>query len=196
MEQLLPLASFAFVSSITPGPNNLMLAASGIGFGMKRSIPHLLGVSAGFAALLVVCGIGVGAVLMELPSAAVVLKMAGTGYLGYLAWTLRSNGVAGTTEAGARPWSFAAAAAFQFANPKAWIMALTCVSVFLPALGTGWTALGVLCLVACAINLPCVTTWALAGSAIRTVLHDARWQRGFSTLVVALTLYAAVALWI
>jgi threonine/homoserine/homoserine lactone efflux protein len=196
MEQLLPLASFAFVSSITPGPNNLMLAASGLGFGLKRSIPHLLGVSVGFAALLLFCGLGVGAVLMELPSAALALKVAGTGYLAYLAWTMRGNTVSTGTRAGARPWSFAAAAAFQFANPKAWIMALTCASVFLPGLGTGWMALALLCLVACAINLPCVATWALLGSSIRDTLNDARWQRRFNAIIVGLTLYAATAIWI
>jgi threonine/homoserine/homoserine lactone efflux protein len=196
MDQLLPLASFAFVTSITPGPNNLMLAASGLGFGMRRSIPPLLGVSAGFAALILCCGLGVGVMLSGLPAAALVLKVAGTAYLGYLAWSVRSAAVAGDGPTLPRPWSFAAAAAFQFANPKAWIMALTCTSMFLPELGPGWMGLALLCLVACAVNLPCVATWALAGSSLRRTLTDPRWQKRCTTMLAALTVYAAAAIWI
>lgn len=196
MEPLLPLAGFAFVTSITPGPNNLMLAASGVEHGLRRTIPHLLGVCVGFGALLLLCGLGVGAVILQLPAAGLVLKIAGSGYLLYLAWALRTPGGPGTDRKGARPLSFRAAATFQLANPKVWVMCVTCASVFLPTIGSGWAALGVLCLVTCSVNLPCVTTWALLGSTIRSRLHDPRWQRRFSTVVVALTLYAAVAIWL
>ena len=196
MESLLPLASFAFVASITPGPNNVMLAASGIGFGMRRTLPHMLGVSVGFALLLAVCGLGVGALVMEVPAATLSLKIAGSAYLVYLAWTLRGNLGVGADAARSRPMSFAAAAAFQFANPKAWVMAVTCASVFLPDLGSGWQALALLCLVATLVNLPCITTWALIGSGIRNVLGDPLWRRRFSALIVVLTLYAALAIWL
>src|SRR5262245_64851300 len=84
MELLLPLLSFAFVSSITPGPNNLMLSASGVVFGFNRTLPHLLGVAAGFTLLLVVCASGIGALLVGLPAAALALKLFGTAYLLYL----------------------------------------------------------------------------------------------------------------
>jgi threonine/homoserine/homoserine lactone efflux protein len=197
MESLLPLAAFAFVTSVTPGPNNLMLAASGIGFGLRRTVPHLLGVGAGFALLLLVCASGIGAVITALPGATELLKIAGSAYLIYLAWQLRHSGLSRTDGPGAaRPMSFMAAVLFQFVNPKAWVMALTCASVFLPELGTGMRAILLLTLVAAAVNLPCVGTWAVLGASLRRLLHQPVWAPGFSTLVVGLQLYAALAIWI
>lgn len=196
MESLLALAGFTFVASITPGPNNLMLAASGVGFGLRRTIPHMLGVVAGFAVLVAACGLGVGALLVSTPAAATALKVVGSAYLLYLAWMLRGNLGAGTDGGRARPMSFAAAAAFQFANPKAWLMGVTAASAFLPGLGGDWQALALLCLVVCGVNFPCVTSWAVLGSTIRSRLDDPRWQRRFGGVMVMLTLYAAAAIWI
>jgi len=199
MESLLALVSFTFVASITPGPNNLMLAASGIGFGLKRTVPHMLGVWAGFALLILTCGLGIGALLMQTPAAATALKVAGSGYLVFLAWKLRGNLLAaGAAGAGARarPMSFTAAAAFQFANPKAWLMGVTAASVFLPGLGSDWQALLLLCLVVSGVNFPCITSWAVLGSTIRARLADPVWQRRFSGVMVLLTLYAAVSIWL
>ena len=195
MESLPALASFIFVASITPGPNNLMLAASGVGFGFRRTLPHMLGVCTGFLVLLAVCGLGIGALLMETPTAAVGLKVAGSAYLLYLAWMLRGNTVT-DTQAGGRPMSFGAAALFQFANPKAWLMGVTAASAFLPGLGGGWTGLGLLCLVACTVNFPCITSWTVLGATIRSRLRDPVWQRRFRGLMVLLTLYAAAAIWL
>jgi threonine/homoserine/homoserine lactone efflux protein len=90
LDSLLPLVSFAFVASITPGPNNVMLSASGVTFGLQRTLPHLAGVSAGFVTLLAVCGSGIGTVLVELPSATFALKIVGTLYLLYVAWLMRN----------------------------------------------------------------------------------------------------------
>ncbi|MBY4676197.1 LysE family translocator [Marinobacterium arenosum] len=195
MEFLLPLASYAFVTSITPGPNNLMLTASGIRFGFRRSIPHILGINAGMALLLTLCGVGVGALIQSLPAAALALKLFGTGYLLYLAWLLRANLVAGGDGEHARPMGFFNALLFQFANPKAWVMALTSASVLMPALDSQWLSLAVFCLVFCSINLPCISCWALAGSGVKRFLADPFWQRLFSGIIVLLTLYAAAAIW-
>lgn len=198
MESLLALAGFTFVASITPGPNNLMLAASGVGFGLKRTVPHMLGVWAGFALLVLTCGLGIGALLMQTPAAASALKVVGSGYLVFLAWKLRGNFLAAGSGAGtrARPMSFAAAAAFQFANPKAWLMGVTAASAFLPGLGGDWQALLLLCLVVSGVNFPCITSWAVLGSTIRARLAEPRWQSRFSGVMVLLTLYAAVSIWL
>lgn len=196
MESLAALASFIFVASITPGPNNVMLAASGVGFGLKRTLPHMVGVCVGFALLLLVCGLGVGALVTGNPTAAAALKIAGSGYLVYLAWMLRGSSGAGDDGAPGRPMSFAAAVAFQFANPKAWLMGVTAASVFLPDLGGDWAALGLLCLVACTVNFPCITSWTLLGSTIRSRLADPVWQRRFSGVMVVMTLYAAASIWL
>jgi threonine/homoserine/homoserine lactone efflux protein len=198
METLLPLVSFTFVASITPGPNNLMLAASGVGFGLRRTIPHMLGVCVGFAMLVLVCALGVGAIVMQNPLAATALKVVGSGYLIYLAWLLRGHfdATANGPGTGARPMTFAAAAAFQFANPKAWLMAVTGAGAFLPGFGTDWAAIALFCLVITLVNAPCISSWAVLGSAIRARLHEPVWQRRFSTLMVVLTLYAAAAIWL
>jgi threonine/homoserine/homoserine lactone efflux protein len=168
MDTLLPLASFAFVTSITPGPNNLMLAASGVGFGLRRTLPLLLGVCVGFALLLVMCGFGIGAVVVQWPAAMPLLKAAGTAYLVLLAWKLRASLTTAGRSNDQGPVSFIAGAAFQFVNPKAWLMGITAAAVFLPGLG----------------------------SSIRATLQDPRWQQRLGALVAGLTLYAAIAIWI
>jgi len=196
MESLLPLAMFAFVSSITPGPNNIMLTSSGILFGFVRSIPHMLGITFGFGVLLALCAAGIGSLILAVPAIHVVLKVLGSGYLLYLAWQLRSMAFKQDQQASAKPMSFAGAAVFQFANPKAWVMAVTGASAFLPMVQPVWLAIGVFCLVFCAINLPCVGVWAGTGAALRRYLARTAWQRLFCVVMVLLTVYSSIAIWL
>ena len=198
IEALLPLMSFAFVSSITPGPNNIMLTSSGIWFGFRRSVPHMLGITFGFGVLLAVCAFGIGELVVALPQVVLLLKAAGCAYLLYLAWQLRRMGVAGTGERALQPMSFGAAAMFQFANPKAWVMAITGASAFMPLLHKqpAWLAILIYCLVFCAINLPCVSVWAGAGAVLRRYLERPLWRIGFAATMVVLTLYSALAIWL
>ncbi|KAF3999600.1 LysE family translocator [Glaciimonas immobilis] len=196
MESLLPLAVFAFVSSITPGPNNIMLTSSGIMFGFTRSIPHMLGITAGFCVLLLICALGIGSLLIALPSIQVILKTLGSGYLLYLAWKLRNMSFQADVDRNAKPMSFYSAALFQFANPKAWIMAITSASAFLPLVEPFWLALTLYCAIFSAINLPCVSVWAGAGSVLRRYLAQTVWQRVFCTVMVLLTIYSAISIWL
>lgn len=196
MEPLFPLAVFAFVSSITPGPNNIMLTSSGLVFGFLRSIPHMLGITVGFGVMLALCALGIGGLIVALPALHVVLKIAGSAYLLYLAWKLRSMAFSQERRHDARPMSFFGAAAFQFVNPKAWVMAITGVSAFLPVVQPAWFAVALFCLVFCAINLPCVGVWAGAGAVLRRYLTQPKWQRLFCTVMVLLTAYSAVAIWL
>lgn len=196
MEQLLPLALFAFVSSITPGPNNIMLTSSGIRFGFRRSIPHMLGVTAGFGVMLALCAGGIGSLVMAVPSIHVVLKVIGSTYLLYLAWQLRSMAFSTSDTKTAKPMSFLAAAAFQAANPKAWIMAITGASAFLPHAEPVWFAIAVFCLVFCAVNLPCIGVWTGTGAVLRRYLDRPVWRRTFCVVMVVLTIYSAAAIWL
>ncbi|MBC7500420.1 MAG: LysE family translocator [Herminiimonas sp.] len=196
MEQLFPLALFAFVSSITPGPNNIMLTSSGIRFGFLRSIPHMLGVTVGFGIMLALCAAGIGSLVMAVPSIHVVLKVIGSTYLIYLAWQLRSMAFKPGTDDGARPMSFLAAAAFQAANPKAWVMAITGASAFLPQAQPVWFAIALFCLVFCAVNLPCIGVWAGTGAILRRYLDQPLWRRVFCVVMVLLTVYSAAAIWL
>ena len=195
MEFLLPLATFAFVTSITPGPNNIMLTSSGIWFGFLRSVPHMLGITCGFAVLLAISAAGIGSLVMALPAAHLLLKAAGSGYLLYLAWKLSRMGMADEVQTATRAMSFMGAALFQFANPKAWMMAITGAAAFLPRVEPVWLAIALYCLVFCAINLPCVSVWAGAGSMLRRFLVVPLWRKLFSAVMVLLTLYSALAIW-
>jgi threonine/homoserine/homoserine lactone efflux protein len=196
METLIPLALFAFVSSITPGPNNIMLTSSGILFGFARSIPHMLGITVGFGVMLALCAAGIGSLILAIPAIHIVLRSAGSAYLLYLAWNLRAMAFNGEDRGRARPMSFLGAALFQFANPKAWVMAVTGASAFLPVIEPAWFAIAVFCIVFCAVNLPCVGVWAGTGAALRRYLTQARWRRLFCGVMVALTTYSAVAIWL
>lgn len=163
---LTALVTFAFATSITPGPNNMMLFASGVNFGFRRTIPHMLGIGAGFLSLLIGVGLGLGALLATVPILYTGLKIAGGLYLLYIAWKIGSSRTLGEGKASARPMTFLGAAAFQWVNPKAWVMAVTAMAVYVDPDSYVWSVV-VIGLVFAAVNLPSVSTWAGFGSVLR-----------------------------
>ena len=165
----LPYATYSFVMSITPGPNNVMLTASGANFGFRRTVPHLLGISTGCAVQLIAVCAGLGALFTRWPVLQTVLQWAGAAYLLWLGWKLvRSGEVAeGHTP---QPISFLQAAAFQFVNPKAWVMSLSAVALFLPGGMSTLAASTYLISMMVIINMPCIAVWALFGTALRGLL--------------------------
>ncbi|MBB5276932.1 threonine/homoserine/homoserine lactone efflux protein [Rhizobium rosettiformans] len=165
-DTLFALVLFAFATSITPGPNNMMLFASGVNFGFRRTVPHMLGIGAGFLSLLIGVGMGLGAVLHAYPPAFIVLKVAGGLYLLWIAWKIGSSRSMGEGEAKARPMTFLGAAAFQWVNPKAWVMAVTAMAVY-PNPEQYALTVAIVALVFAAVNVPSVSTWAGFGSALR-----------------------------
>ena len=168
------LAIFAFVSSITPGPNNIMLWGSGMNFGFRRTLPHMLGVNLGFTSLLLVTNLGLGTVFLRYPAINLVLRVVGSAYLLYLAYKVATaTGVTEQTSA-ATPMTFAQAAAFQYVNPKAWIMGATAASAFLPDDRPLLVGVVTLTTVFAVINLPCITTWVASGTAIGKLLTNTR----------------------
>ena len=171
MESLLPLSLFAFVSSITPGPNNIMLTSSGIRFGFMRSLPHMFGVVFGFSVILALCAAGIGSLIVAMPALHVVLKTIGSTYLVYLAWQLRSMAFTQEVDVDVRPMSFIGASLFQFANPKAWVMAVTGASAFLPPVQPVWLAITVYCVIFGIINFPCISIWAGTGAVSVSYTH-------------------------
>jgi len=116
---LTALAAFAFVSSITPGPNNLMLLASGVNFGFRRTVPHMLGIGIGFTLMVVLVGLGLAGVFTAWPPARPALRIAATGYMLWLAWKIANAAPPESAKTSARPLTFLQAAAFQWVNPKA-----------------------------------------------------------------------------
>ncbi|HCL65396.1 MAG TPA: lysine transporter LysE [Rhizobium sp.] len=171
---LTALILFAFTTSITPGPNNMMLLASGVNFGFRRTIPHMLGIGAGFLSLLLGVGFGLGALLAAVPVVYTGLKIAGGLYLLYIAWRIGSSRTLGEGTTSGRPMTFLGAAAFQWVNPKAWVMAVTAMAAYTdPA--QYMSSVAIVGLVFGAVNLPAVSTWAGFGSALRDWLsHPVR----------------------
>jgi threonine/homoserine/homoserine lactone efflux protein len=192
---LLALAAFAFVMSITPGPNNLMLLASGARFGLRRTLPHILGITGGFAALLVVAWAGAAALLLQWPAALRILTILSAAYLLWLGWALlrAAPPSSAAVDAGARPMSLLEAAAFQFVNPKGWSMAVAAVAITADAGLAPALALLALVAVGSAINLPCVLVWAVFGASLRRAL-ERRWAYRAFALGMAATI-VATALW-
>lgn len=191
IDTLLALTAFAFVSSITPGPNNMMLLASGVNFGFRRTIPHMLGISVGFTSLLAGTGAGLGALLTAFPAAHTALKFTGAAYLIWLAWKIGTARSLGNGDASAKPFTLLQASAFQWVNVKAWVMAVTAVAVYTspqqPFLSTA-----IVVMVFAAVNLPCISSWAAFGQALRGFLADPvrlKWFNIVMGLALAATLW-------
>ena len=165
------LLLFSFVSSITPGPNNIMLFASGVNFGLRRTWPHAIGIAFGFGVLLACVGFGLGLLLEQFPAAFLTIKILGGLYMLYLAWRIANSGPVEVKEARARPMAFLEAALFQWVNPKAWVMAVFAMSAYT---GEGSYVLNVWIVVFafCLVNFPSVTVWAGFGQIMREYLQD------------------------
>ena len=193
-----PLALFVLVSSITPGPNNLLLLRSGAAFGVRRSLGHLAGVQLGFAGLVVLSHLGVGALLLALPGAFLVLRWACFGYLMYLAWLiLRDSKPAPAVTAApavtSRPMRLVEAVLFQFVNPKAWMMTITIATAFYGNAAPRAVDLAAAVAVSLPIGAVCMLVWTAWGASIHAVLRTPRAMRIYS-IAMALTV-ALTAVW-
>jgi len=162
---LLPPAYFFVAASITPGPNNIMLAASGMNFGYRRTVPHLLGIASGFGLLVGLCAVGVGALYDAYPLTRIFLRVLGAGYFVYLAYRIATAGGIEMTGDG-KPLTWTEALTFQFVNPKGWVVSLTSVASFMPDLGSAVAGAVFMSTVAIAVNLPCTSSWVLFGKVL------------------------------
>ncbi|WP_244816518.1 LysE family translocator [Caballeronia sp. Lep1P3] len=192
----LPAAAlFALVMTITPGPNNTMLLASGVNFGLKRTVPHVLGISAGVALLMMAAGFGLAEAFGRLPWLYSVLEAASVAYLLYLAWKIGTSSSVQMRDAERRPMRFHEAVAFQWVNPKAWMMVLTAATTIHLHASLSLNA-ALMALVFVVIGLPCITAWAAFGMSLRRVLAKPRLLRAFNLSMAALlvlSLYPIVA---
>lgn len=188
----LPLLTYVVTMSVTPGPNNLMLAASGVNFGLRRTLPHLLGVSIGHGVQVLIVAGALTWVMAWLEALRLPLVFAGCAYLLWLALRQARAGAPGAGGAG-RPLGFLGAAAFQWVNPKAWMMVFNVAILFLPRDG-GWPAALVLALLCALVNLPCIALWAVAGDRLRRWMKQPQVLKAFNLTMAALL--ALTALWI
>lgn len=194
VERLLALVAFAFVTAITPGPNNTMVLASGVTFGFRRSVPHMLGIACGVSVMVAAVGLGLGGLLRTYPALYLILRWVGTAYLLTLAWRIARME---TTKAGGiarAPLGFLGAAVFQWVNPKAWVMVLGAVTTYTPRDADVRNVL-VVALVFGLVALPSVGVWAGFGTALRRLLASPGRVRAFNramALLLVLSLYPLV----
>jgi len=166
------LISFYFVMFVTPGPNNVMLFASGVKYGFKKTIPHIFGIPLGHFFQISLISMGLGFVFQTYPIAQQILKVLGCLYLFFLAYRMfGSLSIKESKETG-RPLRFYEAALFQILNPKAWVVAITAVSVFFPKDESFLTGLLFLAGIAPLVNLPSISIWVLFGSSIRAFISN------------------------
>ena len=189
-ELLLAFAGFAFVSSITPGPNNTMLLASGVNYGFRRTVPHIAGISLGCVFMLILVGLGLGQVFAAVPQFYDVLRYAGAAYLLWLAWKIATSGPMVDQKATGRPLTFLQAAAFQWVNPKAWIMVVGAASTYAPRDDFGRNVI-VLAILLGLVNAPSICVWAGFGTALRPLLSRPSRVRAFN-VIMALLLVASL----
>lgn len=171
------LVLFAFASSITPGPNNIMLMASGVNFGLARTVPHMLGVSLGHGAMTLILGLGLVQIFDLLPWLRSVLTVISVAYLLWLAWKVANAAPPADAREGTRPLTFLQAAGFQWVNPKAIYMSIYAQTNFTTD-GTGWGGAIAVAVVFALVNLPSVATWVWGGTQVR------RWLDGPGRLKV------------
>lgn len=181
---LFALVVFAFASSITPGPNNLMLMASGANFGFRRTMPHMLGIGIGFTVMVFLVGVGLIQIFDAFPLSYTILKMVSIVYLLWLAWKVANAAPIGEQDKAGRPMTFLQAAVFQWVNPKAWAMALTAISAYAPdhSLAASLMVAGVFGM----INLPSVSTWTILGQQMARWLTNPRRLMAFNWTMAAL----------
>lgn len=192
MELLLALALFCAVTLFTPGPNNLMLMTSGLNFGFRRGMPHLWGVTLGFTAMVLIVGLGLGAIFAKWPVLYTVLKYAGAAYLLYLAWQIAVSPPPSPGDGGSagKPISFLQAVAFQWVNPKAWVMAVGAITTY-AAVAAFPVNVVIIAALFCVLGVASSGTWLGFGAGLQRVLKEPGAVRVFN-VVMALLLVASL----
>lgn len=191
MELIIAIALFAFSSGITPGPNNIMLMTSGVNFGIKRSLPHLMGISLGFPTMILAIGLGLSAVFQTYPIIHQLIKIIGIIYLLYLSWLIANSSSKLEGKSVAKPLSFIQAAAFQWVNPKGWIMAVGAIATFTSVQQELTAQVITIATVFLCVAFPCAIVWLGFGVALKRLLKNERQQKVFN-ISMAVLLVASI----
>ena len=177
---------FAIVSCVTPGPNNTMMLSSGLNYGVRRSLPHYFGILFGFPVMVVAVGLGLAGLFERFPVMHIVLKLAGAAYLIYLAWKIAAAPVSELNETRGKPFSFVQAAAFQWVNPKAWVLAIG-ATVTYTVLSDGYLLqVVVIALIFMVFGAPCIMLWLWFGSSLKRFLTRPVYVKIFNYSMAAL----------
>ena len=190
------IIAFAITTCVTPGPNNAMLMASGLNYGIKRSMPHYFGIILGFPAMVLAVGLGIAQLFEVYPMMHLVLKIAGATYLSYLAYKIATASVSESSESEGKPFTFIQAAAFQWVNPKAWVLAVG-ATVTYTTLGEGYVlqvvTIGLIFLI---FGAPCIMLWLWGGASLKTLMRKSSTVRIFNISMAVLLIGSLVPVFI
>lgn len=195
MQELASLVAFSILSAGTPGPNNILLWASGAAFGFRRTLPHVIGTAIGIGAMTLAVAVGLGAVIAAFPPFAVAMKIAGSAYLLYLAWQVAGAHALERTDV-ARPLGLLQAAALQAINPKSWIFVLGALTTFRPASLPAMTGTILVAATMMAVIIPTAAVWAAGGDLLGRLLAGDRARRAVSLVLAGLLVATIVSVWI
>jgi threonine/homoserine/homoserine lactone efflux protein len=195
VSELLGFVGFAFVGTVSPGPNNTVLWASGLRFGFRRTLPHVLGTAMGMGLLILGVAAGIGAALEAVPSAVFALKLVGSAYLLYIAYRVLGGGLVGRAEV-SNPLTLWQALTFQWVNPKAWIFSVAAVGTFLSPDLHRLAALGLLTATLMAVVVASAAIWAAGGAALGRLIEHERTRRVIAAVLAALLVASVVLIWI
>ena len=191
-ELILSLFSFAISMSITPGPNNVMVTASGVNFGYKKTIPHILGIIVGFPVMIVLIGLGLGSIFKSFPIIHHILKYVGAVYLLYLAFKIATFSSFDNNSHRNKPFTFLQAVLFQWVNPKAWVMAVGAIAAFTSVDNNVFFEVLLIAFVFCIVCFPCVSLWAFLGTNIKRFLINDFYRKIFNISMACLLVLSLV----
>jgi threonine/homoserine/homoserine lactone efflux protein len=191
MALYLSILIFAISTTITPGPNNIMIMASGINYGIKKSIPHLCGICLGLPIMIIMIGLGFSIVFEMYPFLHQIIKILGVLYLVYLAWLIAKSSPKSFKNKKSHPMTFVQGVMFQWVNPKAWVIATSAISAYTNTSSSVNTQIILISLIFLAVEFPCVGVWLVFGTGIKRFLKSEQMQRAFN-ICMALLLIASV----
>ena len=193
LETFTAVSIFALVMAFTPGPNNAMLASSGARFGVTRSMPHVMGVTIGFPIMLSLVGLGLASILLASPLLQLIMKTVSCAYLLWLAFQIAISSADVSDGAGGKPLTFLQAAAFQWINPKAWLMAVSAISAYTGGTGSRlYLQVAIIAAITVVVSLASTVTWTAFGAAIRLFLRSTRALRLFNVAMALLLLISTI----
>ena len=186
LTMLLSITSFTLAGVMTPGPNNIMLLSSGLTYGYKNTIPHILGVMLGFPLMVIFVGLGIGAVFEVFPMLFTILKVIGVSYLFWMAWQIANSNGDIKTSKNNKPFSFLQAATFQWVNPKAWVMAITSTLSFITNPEHGFVQVCIIAFIYMLSGFVSTNSWTLGGVYLKKLIKNALHVRIFNVTMAVL----------
>ena len=191
-ELIVLLLTFSISMTITPGPNNVMVTASGVNFGYKKTLPHILGITFGFPLMIALIGLGLGSVFKSFPIIHLILKYIGAAYLLYLAYKIATFSTFDTNSDRNKPFTFFQAVLFQWVNPKAWSIAVGAIATYTSVDNNVFFEVLLIVFVFCIVCFPCVSLWVIIGTNIKRLLSTDYYRKIFNISMACLLIISLV----